>query len=220
MWLANRANYSHMQLTRALDLTSVPSATLQYSVYHDIEPGYDFGYVYVSEDDGRTWQPLVADLMQGQADDPSDSALADRFYTGRSDYWREEQIDLTAFAGKKILLRFTYVTDPILTQGGIALDNIAVPEIGFYDDAENADDGWIVDGFERVTAAIPQQWHLQMITFDDGIPHVESLPLTGEQALSKTVSLADSDGEAILIIAASAPMTLEQAQYSLVINGE
>ena len=62
------------------------------------------------------------------------------------------------------MIRFAYVTDPILTKGGIGIDNIAIPEIGLYDDVESSLEGWTAEGFERVTATIPQQWHLILIT--------------------------------------------------------
>lgn len=215
MWAANRANYSHASLTRPVDLTGVDGATLSYQVYHDIEAGYDFAYLFISEDDGQTWQPLVAQNMAGTDEDPAESALADHFYTGRSEQWLAEQVDLTPYAGQEILIRFAYVTDPILTLGGIAIDNIAIPEIDFFDDVETLNAGWTSLGFERVTAAIPQQWHLQLITFLDGIPQVESLPLSSEQTVSRRVALLTSGGEAILIVAASAPMTLEPAYYRL-----
>lgn len=217
MWYANRANYAHSRLTRPIDLTSVSAATLQYSVYYDIEYGYDYAYVYASTDNGVTWQGLESDTMQGLivADNPSGSALAARFYTGRSDRWIDESIDLTPFAGQTILIRFAYITDPILTFGGLAVDNIAIPEIGFYDDAESLADGWIAEGFDRVTAVMPQQWHLQLITQNNGTHQVESLPYTPGQPFSHTVNLGSSSGEAILIVAASAPMTIEQAQYRL-----
>jgi immune inhibitor A len=218
MWAANRANYSHATLTRPVDLTGVDEATLNYHVYYDIETGYDFAYLFVSEDDGQTWQPLVAQNMAGPEADPSESALADRFYTDRSEQWLAEQVDLTPYAGQEILIRFAYVTDPILTMGGIAIDNIAIPEIAFYDDVETTSAGWTGLGFERLTAAIPQQWHLQLITFPGGIPQVETLPLSSEQTVSHLVDLAANDGEAILIVAASAPMTLEPAHYRLGIS--
>ncbi|MCP4418527.1 MAG: hypothetical protein GY805_18060, partial [Chloroflexi bacterium] len=74
MWLANRANYSNMRLTREFDLTAVNNATLEYSVFHDIEEGFDFAYVSISSDGGQTWQGLSGKNMQGAdfEDDPSD----------------------------------------------------------------------------------------------------------------------------------------------------
>lgn len=217
MWYANRANYSHSRLTRAFDLTDVSAATLQYSVYHDIEYGYDYAYLFVSTNDGLSWEPLTAGNMQGlsETDNPSGLALADRFYTGRSEGWQQETVDLSPYAGQNIQIRFAYLTDPILTFGGLAVDNIAIPEIGFYDDAETLADGWVAEGFDRVTAAIPQEWHLQLITQANGTYTVESLPLVEGQTINHTVSLDNSNGEAILIVAASAPMTLELAHYQL-----
>jgi immune inhibitor A len=130
-WVAQRANFSQSSLLRRVDLRGASGATLTYDVYHDIEAGYDFGYVAVSTDGGRTWQGLAGEQMQGlePQDDPSGKALAPRFYTGTSDGWLSERIDLSAYAGQEILLRFSYVTDPILTYGGLALDNISIPEI-------------------------------------------------------------------------------------------
>ena len=89
MWLANRANFSQASLTRTFDLSNVGEATLHYAVYHEIEVGYDFAYVAVSTDGGQTWQGLTTASMQGAdpADNPSDSALTERFYTGNSDGW-------------------------------------------------------------------------------------------------------------------------------------
>ncbi|MFZ0546451.1 MAG: hypothetical protein WAM60_13485, partial [Candidatus Promineifilaceae bacterium] len=166
MWYADRANYSHSRLTRAVDLTGVSAATLQYSVYHDIEYGYDYAYLFASTNEGQSWEPLVAEHMQGliPADNPADAALADRFYTGRSDAWQQESVDLTPYAGQNIMIRFVYMTDPILTFGGLAVDDISIPEIGFFDDAETLADGWVAEGFDRVTAEMPQTWHLQLIT--------------------------------------------------------
>jgi hypothetical protein len=218
MWVANRANQSHASLTRPVDLIGVDEATLNYQVYYDIENSYDFAYLFISVDDGLTWQPLVAENMSDPELDTSGAALADHFYTGRKQEWVAEQVDLTPYAGQEILIRFAYVTDPILTMGGVAIDNIAIPEIGFYDDVETTSAGWTGLGFERVTATIPQQWHLQLITFPSGIPQVESLPLSSEQTVSQLVDLAASNGEAILIVAASAPMTLEPAHYHLGIS--
>lgn len=216
MWYAGRANYSNPRLTRAFDLSNVASATLNYDVFRDIEVGYDFAYVSISTDGGQTWQGLTAPGMEGLEafHDPSESAFSDRFYTGRGNTWISETIDLTPYTGQTIHLRWEYITDPILTFGGFAIDNISIPEIGFYDDVEAGNSGWTAVGFAPVTPLMPQQWHLQLITFDNGTPQVTLPPLTNN-ALSHTLSLDTSDGQAILIISASAPLTLEIAPYQL-----
>lgn len=217
MWLANRANYSAARLTRAFDLTAVTQATLTYDLYHDIEVGYDFAYVSLSTDGGQTWQPLAGAQMQGEAvdHDPSESALTDRFYTGTSDGWVQETIDLSPYAGQEILLRFEYVTDPILTFGGLALDNIAIAEIGYMDDAET-DTGWTAEGFVCATGYVPQLWHLIFITFDDNGPVVQEVALAANNTAVITPPNSAQDG--ILIVAATAPMTLLPAHYQLAVS--
>ena len=216
-WYANRANYSHLSLSRPVDLRPVVSATLVYSVWHDIEYGYDFAYLSASTDGGETWTALEAEQMQGLlvADNPAGRALAQRFYTGQSDGWVTETVDLTPYAGQEILLRFSYITDPILTFGGLAIDNIAIPAIGFYDDAENAESAWQVEGFTRATATLPQAWHLQLITFPEGKPVVAPLGLDDGLPPAQVVVPVEAAGEAILIVAAAAPLTLENAAYRL-----
>lgn len=220
IWYAHRANYSNPRLTRTFDLQNVDTATLHYAAYTDIEKGYDFAYVAVSTDNGRTWQGLAAENMQGLApdDDPADVALTERFYTGRNRTWVQETIDLSPYAGQVIQLRFEYVTDLALNYGGVALDNIAIPEINFYDDAETMDAAWIAEGFTRATAYLPQTWHLQLITFAGNTPDVTSLTLPADQTLSFTVEAERGEKRPILIIAATAPMTMEPAHYELVIS--
>jgi len=56
--------------------------------------------------------------------------------------WVHEQIDLSAYAGKQIAVRFEYVTDEAYNTAGWAIDDISVPELGYSTDAETGDDGW------------------------------------------------------------------------------
>ncbi len=217
-WFAQRANYSNPRLTRVVDLRDVAAATLAYDVYTDIEYGYDFAYVSLSSDGGKTWDALAATSMQGldPADDPSNSALAPRFYTGRTQAWRHEIIDLTPYVGQEVLLRFEMVTDPILTYSGLAVDNVAIPEIGYFDDGSK--EGWTAEGFTLAGSSLPQPWHLQLITFGDEGPIIETVSLSdGGQTLLE-VSSEPGQRRPILVVAASAPVTLQPAAYSLRIS--
>lgn len=217
-WYAQRANYSNPRLTREVDLRTVEQATLRYDVYNDIELGYDFAYVSVSQDGGATWTPLAAEQMQGldPADDPSESALAPRFYTGRDQQWRSESIDLTPFAGERFLLRFEIVTDPILTYSGFAVDNVSIPEIDYVDDESGA--GWTAEGFTLAPALLPQAWRLQLVQFGEQGPIVRQLPVSAEGHASFE-SPGMEDGERpILIVASAVPSTLVASGYRVQIG--
>lgn len=223
MWYARRANFSNPHLTRAFDLREVSTATLEYQVYADIEQGYDFAYVAASTDGGETWTALTAENMQGldAGDDPSDSAFSDRFYTGQIGRWLPERIDLTPYAGQEILLRFEYVTDPILTYGGFAVTGIAIPEIDFIDTDDEPDNGWIAEGFVRTKGELAQQWNLQLVTFDlDGKPTVEILPISPDGRLQYSYQAHPGSANPMLIVAATAPETLERASYRLEIGSQ
>ncbi|MCB9434403.1 MAG: immune inhibitor A [Ardenticatenaceae bacterium] len=220
MLLSQRANYSNPRLTRRLDLRGLSSATLSYAVYVDLEAGYDFGYVSVSRDNGRSWQGIVADHMQGlaEADDPAGAALTERFYTGQSRSWSQEVVDLTPFAGQEILLRFEVVTDPIKTFGGLALDNIAISELGFLDDVETVAEGWQAEGFVRVARRLVQPWQVQVALFTaEGVSVLPVLVEGGKTAVF-TIPAATYTRPPVLIIAASAPQTLELASYQLLVR--
>ncbi len=222
-WVAQRANDSNPRLTRAIDLRGVDAqrgdeAMLTYRVFADIERGYDFAYVSVSTDGGERWQALTAGHMQGLSpdDDPSGSALTERFYTGRTRAWVDEVIDLTPFAGQEILLRFEVVTDLILSYTGLALDDIAIPAIGFADDAETLDAGWLAEGFVRATATLPQTWPLQLVTFDrDEQPTVQALPVGADGRVQFVLEATPGARRPLLIVAATAPDTLQPASYTL-----
>jgi hypothetical protein len=217
MWVAQRGNYSTPRLTRAVDLRDVNAATLDYDVYVDIEEGYDFAYVSVSTDGGQTWQGLTGDNMQGTepAHDPSGVAFTDRYYTGREQAWFHESIDLTPYTGQEIQLRYEYVTDLILTYGGLALDNITISQIGFADDVESVDGDWMAEGFLRSEELVPQAWPLQLVTISDEGVAVRVLTVDENGRFSETIPETDGVKKRILIIAATAPQTLNNAHYAL-----
>ena len=163
-WWSNRGDYADMRLTREVDLSSVNKATLTYWTWYDIETDYDYGYVVVSEDSGQTWKILKT--PSGTDRDPNDSNLG-WAYTGKSGGgqspdWIQESIDLTSYAGKKILLRFEAVNDLAVNLPGFAIDDIEIPEIGFKDDAES-EAGWTSEGWIRTNNFVPQTFIAQVI---------------------------------------------------------
>jgi immune inhibitor A len=209
-WWSGRSNKSDITLTHEVDLSGVSTATLRYWAWFDIEEGWDYGYVVVSTDGGKTWQGLATPAMTNY--DPQKRTYTERFYTGNSGgAWVEEKADLTPFARKKILLRFEYITDAEVTQSGLAIDDLSIPEINYYHDAET-DGGWQAAGFNRVTAYLPQEWSLQLVTVAGGVPQVQAIQLTDGTRASFD---APASSRAVLIVTALAPTTIEPATYEL-----
>jgi len=219
-WLAGNQNFSHVHLTHAIDLSDVATATLEYDAFYDIELGYDFAYLFASVDGGESWTPVEAEGMDGldPLDDPGSVALAPRFHSGSIAEWQTYTADLTGFAGTSMLLRFTYLTDTFFTGAGLAIDNVRIPEIGFDDTVEPGQGEWQSVGFSRVTARIPQEWHLMLVTWRDGEFDVRQIDVPPDGELNEVVHLSNGGRDSYLIVAASAPSTRELAGYRLTLR--
>ncbi len=214
-WL-NAADDSDVSLTRTLDLSTVSKATLRFWSWYDIENKWDFLYVVVSEDGGKTWKMLSnADTIQAN---PYGNNLGSGLtgLSGRGDHptWVQERFDLSPWSGKKIQLRFEYVTDDAVVNSGFFVDDVTVPEIGFSDGFESGSNAWQAAGAVRTDLLVPERYAVQVIQNDDLGTKVLPLRLDAEQKGSMTL-VANGRGEAIIVVSALAPATREMAPYFL-----
>jgi hypothetical protein len=214
-WWSNRADESLTTLTRAFDLSDVEEATLTYWAWYDIEEGYDYATVEVSTDDGGTWQVLRTPSSTDANPHGNNPGWG---YTGRSDDWLQESVDLSPYAGGQVLVRFAYLTDGIVTGQGFALDDVAIPEIGYIDDAESKDGGWQAAGFVRTNNLVPQSYMVLLIGLGDTIT-VTRMPVHDDQTGEWTVLLGQENlHEAVLVVSGLAPLTTYPAPYRLEIE--
>lgn len=135
--------------------------------------------------------------------------------------WLPQSVDLTAYAGQHILLRFQTVSLPGHDNPGFAVDNIAIPEIGFSDNAEGAVPGWTLNGWQQVSNAAPQRFLVQMAHLGDGTARVRQLIAPGDTATSGAwpFTLAAND---FLILAVSGlnADTSQPARFALNIRAD
>jgi immune inhibitor A len=113
-------------------------------------------------------------------------------------------VNLSAYAGKKVLLRFEQVTDDATSLTGFAVDNIEVPELGFRDGADT-DSSWTVEGFKRIEGPRPQQFIVQVIRGDQ----VTRVALDGANRGQLTL-----DGPATIVVSGATDGTAEKAHYA------
>jgi len=211
-WWSNRGDAIDSALTGQFDLTGLASATLRFRAWYDIEEHWDYAYVMASADGGSTWHILPG--RHTTDNNPLGLAYGPAF-TGKSGggpSWVEEQVDLTPFAGQTILLRFEYITDEGVNLDGFAIDDISIPELGFFDDAE-ANGRWQAEGFLRLTGPLPQRFVVQVIQMGE-TTSVTTLPLDeanrGEVRLSGFGSTLD---KAVVVIAAATDGTRQTTAY-------
>jgi immune inhibitor A len=127
---AGRADKLTATMRQEIDLTSVSAAVLEFMTYYEIEKDYDYGYVEVSTDSGKTFATLPGTV----AGKPTQSsAQLGNYITGMMvepapalKTMQPASYDLTAYAGKKVLLQFRYGTDEGYTEIGWFVDDVRV----------------------------------------------------------------------------------------------
>ena len=218
LWWSNRGDAINSSMTREFDLSRINQATLRFQAWWDIEKGWDYAYVTVSADGGRSWDVLAGDHTS------SENPLGNSYgpgYTGKSGggdspSWVQEKIDLSAYAGKKVLIRFEYVTDDAVNNDGFAVDDVEIPELSFKDDAE-IDSGWDGKGFLRTNNLVLQDYQVQAVEYRmTGDVEVQEMALDGDRHGHIDLCCFGSTlDHAVVAVAALAPATTELASYQL-----
>ncbi|PYZ97086.1 hypothetical protein CR205_00310 [Alteribacter lacisalsi] len=83
------------------------SATLHFAHWKDIEDGWDYAYLQVSNDGGDSWTDYAE-------------------YTGNLEEWQEGEFALDQYIGDTVQIRFALDTDSIITDAGWYIDDVMV----------------------------------------------------------------------------------------------
>jgi hypothetical protein len=208
VWWGGRGTNSDSTLTREFDLSGLRQATLIFHTWYDIDKDFDYAYVEVSLD-GEHWLTLPG---RTTSDDDPNALNYGNGFTGYSDGWIREEVDLTPYSGQKVQIRFEYLTDDGPLSAGFFLDDIEIPELGYLEQAESDGGGWVAQGFTRNTMTIPQQWLVQLITQRQKQTTVERLQLAEDHTGSWTVNLGPEE-TAVLAVSGITRETTEPAEY-------
>jgi hypothetical protein len=207
---SNKGNESDMTLTREFDLTSVSGPIFfSYQTWFDIEENWDYLYLEASTD-GKTWQVIKA---PSSVDTNPSGASYGWAYTGQTGGWKQENVDLSQYAGQKVQIRFEYITDAAVNGEGLLLDDVRVDALNYQSDFETDDGGWIANGFARVENVLPQTYRLSLIIKGDTTT-VTPIELNADQTADIPLSLKRGD-EAILIVTGTTRFTKIPATYQI-----
>ena len=220
-WWSNRGDEMDSALTRAVDLTRVRRATLQYDLWYDVEKDFDYGYVEASTDNGRTWRTLpgthttTADpngVSYGNGYTGASAAVA-----GNTGSWLHERVDLSPYAGRRVLVRFEHITDDAFNAAGLTLANIRVPEIGFVDGPGAA--GWQTGGWTRIANLLPTRWLVQLVLYTTHGVVVRPLALSHDATGAATISGLGRDvRRVVVVISPTAPQTTIPSGYTMTLR--
>ncbi len=162
-----RGDQSQVTLTRAFNLEQAAAPLeLSFWTWYELEKDYDFAYLEASLD-GERWTILQPEGCTFA--NPVGGNLGCGF-TGSSGGWVESRVDLSAYAGKTIYVRFDALTDAVVTGDGFLVDDIEIKDISYHEDFEHGDGGWNAQGFVRSGRWLPQPYLLSLVHFQGGIP--------------------------------------------------
>jgi hypothetical protein len=191
--------------TNSLDAAAVTTVTiptadpvLRFSSRYGAEDGYDYGYVTVSTDGGRTYLAVAGDRTRPGPLGPGLSGTTGGFLP--------HAYDLSAYAGKKVLIGFRYVTDSTIKMGGWSIKDITV---GATTIASTP------DGFRSPTQVRPapvHAWSVRLVGMD--AHRVREVPV------DRWARLADFD-RIVAIVSYDEPteQLTQYAPYRLTVNG-
>jgi immune inhibitor A len=213
MWWSYNGASSAARLTGQFDLRDLKTATLAFSAWWNMEEEYDWFQVLVSDDGAKSWK-----IVGGPQAKPKSDTTPGMYYSGRSNAWVNERIDLSAYAGKTVLVRFEYLTDSSRTLSGVALDDLGIVELGILDDVESTASAWTPEGFLRIPNTVPQHWSVAVIEQTPGQPATVQPVTLGDLSTGRAAFTVPDGGSATLVIGAMAPFTTAPARYKIAVQ--
>ena len=212
---SNKGDESDITLTHEFDFSNVSGPlALSYWTWYDLESGYDYLYLEASTD-GQHWEIIKTPSCSDK--DTSGNAYGCG-YTAKSGggdtaQWINESADLSPFAGKKIQLRFEYVTDAAINGEGFLLDDVAIEAIHYKTDFEADNGGWIANGFARIDNTLPQTFRLALI-LKGSKTTVQNIAVQTDQTADIPFSLSSGEN-VVLVITGTQRFTRLPAGYTI-----
>lgn len=211
---SNQGDSSDLALTQEFDFTGVTGPlTFNYWTWYDIEKDFDYLYLVASVD-GENWEMLTTPSMTDSNPNGSNYGWG---YTGktRSSAWVQESVDISQYAGGKIQLRFEYITDLALHHDGMLIDDVEIPEIGYFNDFEYDDGGWESNGWARIKNILPQTYELALITTEGDNTTVEYIPIGVNNIANIPLDIPEEGKSVTLVIVGTTRYTRVKAPYSI-----
>jgi hypothetical protein len=221
---------------------TVPTAdpNLRFNAQWNTEDGWDFTFVQVSTDGGRTYKSVrCTDSRPTLAEDPATYPAVANIrvhfpgFTGDSAGWKAETCNLEAYAGDEVLVSFRNMTDPN-TQG----NGIEIPPGFWLDDVTLGttllSDGSTLSGWMSATQARPipvEGFTVQLVAYkraDTSPVRIATINLNGNfDATLNANQLAGLLGQgnnadvigAVVMYDESTESINDYAPYALTVNG-
>ena len=197
----------------AVTPVTVPAAnpTLTFLAKYGAEAGYDFGYVSVSTDGGKSYTAIAGDKTVAG---PFGPAL-----NGTTNGFEPHSFDLSAYAGKSVLLSFRYVSDGGVNEGGLLVD--AIPGGGTL-----VSDGSSLAPFDSPSEIYPTpvaNWNVRFVGIDEKTNRAWQFEVDGKSDFTLNVAqtaILKTFPKVVAIVAYDEPteQVTQYAPYKLTVN--
>ncbi len=213
-WWSNAGSEMDSTLTRTFDLTRLAgkSVTLTFRAWYDLSGSA--AYAEISSDGGKHWTVPTVNVASGG---DICCGFSEHSGDGLTATWESDSVDLSAYAGKTIQIRFEQVSRTNVPPPGLALDDIEIPQLGFKDDV-SSDNGWQAAGFVRTANVLPEHYVLQAVVYPTGGGTPQVLPVTVDPRTAKgsiTISSFGQLDHVTLAVSAMTPTLTALAPYLL-----
>ena len=124
------SNYSNnaeeiINLINEIDLSGYSYAEINFDAKWNIESGYDYVQVEISDDGGNNWIPQCGKYTNIGIE-THDYAINEPLYDGNQNEWVNESILLTDYIDQQISIRFKLYSDGGLRKDGFYFDNFKI----------------------------------------------------------------------------------------------
>ncbi|MCH8003942.1 MAG: S8 family serine peptidase [Nanoarchaeota archaeon] len=123
----NKDRVKEYLISPTIDLTLIDNAALAFQNWYDTERSFDGGVIEISIDNGINWEYVLYEGYDTTLGCNNPLPNDWEAFSGKSDGWRKEAIDLTPYTGNVVKLRFTFASDcSVNNYPGWYIDDFAI----------------------------------------------------------------------------------------------
>ena len=128
-WGQSQSNTCNDLTSQSVQLTPGGNSQLSFWTAYDIEDRWDGGVVEITNDDKKWQQAALSPNYPGSFRQSTDACNYDEntpSFTGTNLTWQQHTMDLSAYQGQSIKVRWNYSSDGFMNQEGWFLDDISI----------------------------------------------------------------------------------------------
>ncbi|MBD3170403.1 MAG: T9SS type A sorting domain-containing protein [candidate division Zixibacteria bacterium] len=159
------------ELSTQVDLTDYFGATLEFWTKYDIETGFDYVYMYISNDGGSTWNLFHT-------------------FNGEGVDWTLFSADIGGYAGQQITFKFQLVSD-----GAYEVDGMYIDDFSVYGSTEDTSPPLIIHQGPTDSTSVPDDYETMVTVTDPSGVQTVTLSYMVDEGNTEVINPDSSAGD-------------------------